>query len=118
MFSAGKTSVRQAGQMARQPGGLNTPHPPLGGGRGVQIPPPGADLSRQAESRKRIAEEFRQACPVVTAVADKFREAFGPDVRLTFAAENGVEVGKRDTDVGFPLSAMVIDKAPAVKGAK
>lgn len=39
-------------------------------------------------------EENRARMPMVTAIVDEFREVFGPGVRVTYAREGDVEVGK------------------------
>ena len=38
-------------------------------------------------------EENRARMPMVTAMVDEFRQEFGPGVRVTYAKENGIEVG-------------------------
>lgn len=63
--------------------------------------------NRQVADRAAMAAAVRESFPVATSVADIFKEFFGDGVRLTYAAENGVKVGKPDTDVGFPVSQII-----------
>ncbi len=53
------------------------------------------------------AEENRRRMPSVTKFVDGIREIFGDGVRVTFASENGVEMGRR-SDPGILLSDTVI----------
>ena len=39
-------------------------------------------------------DRIRAAFPQSVAVADAFREAFGPGVKLVYAAENGYTIGR------------------------
>lgn len=40
-------------------------------------------------------EEVRRDYPECCAIADKFRAVFGNQVKLIYAKENGMEIGKR-----------------------
>lgn len=55
-------------------------------------------------------ERKRAAFPLIAAVTDEFREVFGPDVKLLYAAENGRELGKQP-EAGKPVCAadMVVE---------
>lgn len=44
------------------------------------------------------AEKNRAAFPETARLVDGLREVFGPDVTLTWACENGREIGKRGPD--------------------
>lgn len=43
-------------------------------------------------------EEVRKNFPECCSVADEFRKAFGNGVRLIYAKENGMEIGKLSAD--------------------
>lgn len=60
-------------------------------------------------------DQNRQTMPIVASLVDNFRDIFGQDLKVTYAKENGREVGKKDTDPGIPMSVIQLDK---IKGAK
>ncbi|MXS85306.1 hypothetical protein ABO04_05070 [Nitrosomonas sp. HPC101] len=49
-------------------------------------------------------EEVRRLFPFCCAVADKYREVFGDEVKLVYVAEGGRELGKRSEGVVTALS--------------
>jgi hypothetical protein len=70
-------------------------------------------MSGQAHSASTQRADNRRRMPQVMAVVDALRHAFGPDVRVTFAAEGGVTQGRRDTrEYVHP----VVWRSPAGKG--
>jgi putative component of toxin-antitoxin plasmid stabilization module len=46
-------------------------------------------------TKEEQARENRARMPIVTAVVDEYREVFGPGIRVTYAKENGIEIGTR-----------------------
>lgn len=46
------------------------------------------------------AKSNRENMPTVAGVVDQFRAMFGDGVRVTYAQENGIEIGKKPVDVG------------------
>jgi hypothetical protein len=44
-------------------------------------------------TKEEQARENRARMPIVTAVVDEYREVFGPGIRVTYAKENGIEIG-------------------------
>ena len=60
-------------------------------------------------------EEVRRLFPTVVAFADECRKVFGDGVRLTYARENGYEMGEcseSDPENTVKLSDMTLDKRP------
>lgn len=53
-----------------------------------------AQLEREVITRSTLAVSNRMAMPRCTEIVDAFREIFGP-VKVTYAAEAGMERGKR-----------------------
>jgi hypothetical protein len=49
----------------------------------------------QAAEREAARQRNRERMPVTAATMDAFREAFGNGVRLVWACEDGIEVGRR-----------------------
>ena len=57
-----------------------------------------------AAARIAAAAENRHRMPVLSAFIDKAKAALGDDMRVTYASENGTELGKKDTSDGVKLS--------------
>jgi hypothetical protein len=76
------------------------------------------------ESRQVTAEQVRAAFPQCVAMADEFREVFGPGVTLNYANENGQTVGRQtppSPETTLTLSQMVIEvpeEEPAKQGRR
>ena len=80
----------------RSVGGLSPHTPPFRGGCDVGIKQPTMSASSAADDeRERKAQWVRQNFPTVVSFADGFREVFGDGVKLVWAMENGMEIGKR-----------------------
>lgn len=47
-------------------------------------------------SREEEAKRNRERMPETAALVDAWRAVFGPGLRLLWARENGIEVGKRE----------------------
>jgi len=73
---------------------------------------PGSESGMSYEER---AKRNRELMPGTAAMVDHFRAVFGPGVRLLWAVENGIEVGKRG-DPGVPVSPPPYD--PDAKNKK
>ncbi len=58
-----------------------------------------------AEKRAQRAAENRRNFPECMAVADAFRDIFGPGVTLLYAAENGKKIGKMAPEIGTWITA-------------
>lgn len=52
----------------------------------------------------------RETMPIIAGLVDNFREIFG-DVKVTYAAENGRELGKQDKEPGLSVGDMVLTPA-------
>ena len=59
------------------------------------------------------AEENRRRMPTITRLIDSFRKEF-PDVRVTYASENGITRGVK-TEGGIKLSETLVGKWNKVK---
>lgn len=59
-------------------------------------------------------EDNRKAMPTVAFFVSEFKAAFG-DVKVTYASENGKELGKRDEEPGLSVADMVIHITPKGK---
>ncbi len=77
-------------------------------------------VQAMAEKARAKSEENRKKMPAVAAFVDEMKAAFGADqVRVTFASENGVQLGTPDTERGIKLSDCVIgDFSKKEKGRK
>lgn len=67
------------------------------------------DAKREAERAKLVenrAEENRIRMPTITRLIDSFRKEF-PDVRVTYASENGIVKGTKSPD-GVKMSETLI----------
>ena len=58
------------------------------------------------------AKRNREQFPACAQFLDGMREAFGPDVRMVWAMENGHEAGRADVPggVAVPLEQMVLTR--------
>jgi hypothetical protein len=66
-------------------------------------------LAALGSKKDAAAEDNRRSMPIVAAFVDEMKAAFGADqIRVTYAFENGREVGKKDTQEGFPVSKMLL----------
>lgn len=60
-------------------------------------------------------DEVRRLFPSCVDVADRFRDVFGPSVKLTYAEEGGRSIGKKsecDDEMTVCLSEIVLDSRP------
>ena len=55
----------------------------------------------RAENAMTQREKNREAMPICTAFIDDMKEAFGEGIKVKYASENGIVLGKM-TVVGFP----------------
>ena len=53
------------------------------------------------------AQQNREAMPTIASVKDKFREVFGDSVRVTYASENGIELGRKQACEGVTVPTPV-----------
>ncbi|MFM7010861.1 MAG: hypothetical protein ACKO0Z_16320 [Betaproteobacteria bacterium] len=61
-----------------------------------------------AAARIAAADENRRRMPVLSAFIDKAKAALGDDLKVTYASENGVTLGKEDKSEGVKLSETTV----------
>jgi hypothetical protein len=57
-----------------------------------------------AAARVSAAEQNRRRMPVLSAFIESAKAALGDGLKVTYASENGTELGKKDTSDGVKLS--------------
>lgn len=73
-------------------------------------------MRRQTEQREAdaaavrvsAAEENRRRMPVLSAFIESAKAAMGDGLKVTYASENGTELGKKDTSDGVKLSETTV----------
>lgn len=63
--------------------------------------------------RETQAQRNRALMPHVSEFVDKVREIFGPECKVSYAKEGGIELGKRLVDDGGPIIIHVWEKMEA-----
>lgn len=66
-------------------------------------------------NKKLSKEEFRTLFPECTAFADEVRKIFGDGVKMVYAKENGLEVGRRPDPHEKGVNIRDLDFTPLVK---
>ncbi|SHL10833.1 hypothetical protein SAMN05216428_10198 [Nitrosospira sp. Nsp11] len=65
-----------------------------------------------SETKPVTAADVRAAFPQCVRIADEFRAAFGPEIRLTFAEEGGQRIGIKGgepSDITVTAAQMIIE---------
>jgi hypothetical protein len=71
------------------------------------------------ETKQLTAVEVRAAFPECVKIADEFRAAFGPGVKLVYARENGREIGVESLPgVALTPAQMALDPLPVEEPKK
>ena len=70
-----------------------------------------AAAGREAERKAEIlaaAEENRRRMPVLSAFIESAKAALGDGLKVTYASENGTELGKEDKSEGVKMSETTV----------